>query len=220
MSEPRVKPTLSLVSDLSGLADEELMLRYRGGDVAAFDTLVLRHRSRVYSFLLRRLRSPERAEELLSEVFLKLHRAAPRYEPEARFTTYLFTIAYRACLNAQARLRNRRDQGVGDTEDLEQTAALVASPVASPASGATPKSPEHSLRTQRAVRRLDDELGRLPEGQLEIFLLYYREGLSIPEVAECLGLKSSEVKGRLAYARKLLRQRMADFLREGGGDLT
>ena len=220
MSDRRAKRTLSLVSDLSSLADEDLMLRYRSGDVAAFDILVLRHRARIYSFLLRRLRSPERAEELLSEVFLKLHRAAPRYEPEARFTTYLFTIAYRACLNAEDRLRNRRDQSVGDTEDLEQTAALGASSMASPVSGAVPKSPEHSLRTQRAVARLDEELGRLPDGQLEIFLLYYREGLSIPEVAACLGLKSSEVKGRLAYARKLLRQRMADFLREGGGDLA
>ena len=169
---------------------------------------------------MRRLRNPERAEELLSEVFLKVHRAAPRYQPEARFTTYLFTIAYRACLNVEARLRNRRDEAVGDTEDLDVTASSAAVTLGSQTLGLGSRSPERALRTQRAVARLDAELDKLPEGQREIFLLYYREGLTIADVAVCLDLEPSEVKGRLAYARKILRERMSDFLQAGGGDWT
>ena len=211
MTDPPARPRLDLASDLGDLPDEELMLRYRDGQAAAFDVLVLRHRRRIYSFLLRRLRNPSRAEELLSDVFLKLHRAAPGYEPTAKFTTYLYTIAHRASLNAEARQRSRRDEGVGDLGDLESVQRLEEAPRA--------VSPESALRTQRAVERLELELAQLPEGQQAAFVLYYREGLSIADVAECLDLAPAEVKGRLAYARKLLRGRMADFLTEGGGDL-
>jgi RNA polymerase sigma-70 factor (ECF subfamily) len=188
------------------------MLRYRDGQAAAFDVLVLRHRRRIYSFLLRRVRNPARAEELLSDVFLKLHRAAPRYSPEARFTTYLYTIAYRASLNAQARQRNRPDQGVGGTEELDAIGSIDGA--------AGTASPDRVLRSQRAVARLDHEIAQLPEGQQAAFILYYRQGLSCAEAAECLGLSAAEVKGRLAYARKLLRERMAEFLDAGGGDLS
>lgn len=206
------RPKLDLVSDLGQLSDEDLMLRYAEGQAAAFDVLVLRHRRRIYSFLLRRVRNPDRAEELLSDVFLKLHRAAPRYTPEARFTTYLYTIAYRASLNAQSRQRNRLDQGVGGLNELDSVRSSA------PAPGA--HSPDRALRSQRAVARLDRELAQLPEGQQAAFILYYREGLSCAEAAECLGISPAEVKGRLAYARKLLRERMAGFLDAGGIDLS
>lgn len=203
---------LDLVSDLDQLSDEDLMLRYAGGQAAAFDVLVLRYRRRIYSFLLRRVRNPDRAEELLSDVFLKLHRAAPRYSPQARFSTYLYTIAYRASLNAQSRLRNRRDQGVGGLQELDAVRGIVPT--------VAPGSPDRALRSQRAVERLDQELSQLPEGQQAAFTLYYREGLSCAEAAECLGISPAEVKGRLAYARKLLRERMSGFLDAGGIDLT
>jgi RNA polymerase sigma-70 factor (ECF subfamily) len=212
VTQPRPTPQLDLVSDLSVLADEDLMLRYRGGQGAAFDVLVLRHRRRIYSFLLRRLREPTLAEEILSEVFLKLHRAAPRYKPQAKFTTYLFTIAYRASLNAQARQRNQRDEGVGGLDELEAVGG-------SRERSSSGRNPDRALRGQRAIQRLEQELQLLPEGQQAAFVLYYREGLSVAEVADCLDLRPAEVKGRLAYARKLLRTRMADFLAEGGGDL-
>jgi RNA polymerase sigma-70 factor (ECF subfamily) len=212
VTDRRARPQLDLASDLGQLSDEDLMLRYRDGQAAAFDVLVLRHRRRIYSFLLRRVRNPARAEELLSDVFLKLHRAAPRYSPEARFTTYLYTIAYRASLNAQARQRNRLDQGVGGTEELDAIGSIDGA--------AGTASPDRVLRSQRAVARLDHEIAQLPEGQQAAFILYYRQGLSCAEAAECLGLSAAEVKGRLAYARKLLRERMAEFLDAGGGDLS
>jgi RNA polymerase sigma-70 factor (ECF subfamily) len=212
LTDRSAPPQLDLVSALDQLGDEDLMLRYAEGQAAAFDVLVLRYRRRIYSFLLRRVRNPARAEELLSDVFLKLHRAAPRYSPQARFSTYLYTIAYRASMNAQSRQRNRRDEGVGGLQELDAVRGKTL--------GADLASPDRALRSQRAVERLDRELAKLPEGQQAAFTLYYREGLSCAEAAECLGISSAEVKGRLAYARKLLRERMSGFLDDGGIDLT
>lgn len=212
LTDRRVAPQLDLVEDLDRLSDEDLMVRYRDGGAAAFDVLVLRHRGRIFSFLRRMVRDAQRAEELLSDVFLKLHRAAPRYRPEARFTTYLYTIAYRVGLNALDRQRNRRDRGVGGLDELDRLTPVVDQE--------TTRSPERMLRTHRAMDRLEDELGRLPASQQAAFILYYREGLSCAEAAECLGISAAEVKGRLAYARKLLRERLSGFLDEGGGDLS
>ncbi len=205
-------PKFDLVADLDALDDEDLMERYRDGQVAAFDVLVMRHRGRIYGFLRRMVRDAQLAEDLLGDVFLKLHRAADRYRREARFTTYLYTIAYRAALNAQSRQRNRRDQGVGGLVELD-----ALGPVSQ---GEMGTSPERALRTQRAIGRLDSELAQLPAEHQAVFVLYYREGFSCAEAAECLGVSAAEIKGRLAYARKLLRGRLAPFLAEGGGDLS
>ena len=80
--------------------------------------------------------------------------------------------------------------------------------------------PERALGVQRAMDRLDRELAELPVEHQATFILYYREGLSCAEAASCLGVPASEVKGRLAYTRRLLRERMGPFLSEGGGDLS
>ena len=69
---------LHAVGDLAALTDEDLMLRYRDGEAAAFDVLVRRHRHRVLAFVRRIVKTPHHAEEVLGDVFLKLHRAAPR----------------------------------------------------------------------------------------------------------------------------------------------
>lgn len=200
---------LRLVSDLSELPDETLMERYRDGDVAAFDVLVRRHRRPVLGFLRRLVPSATRAEELLGDVFLKLHRAAPRYEPTARFTTYLYTVAYRAALNARDKARHQLDSSVGGDAELE-----ARSSVDRPTS--LPQDPERAVQVREAMALLDRELATLPEAHRAAFVLYYQHDLSCAELASCLEISPAEAKGRLAYARKLLRTRLAPLLADGG----
>ncbi len=192
---------LRLVGDLDGLPDEELMCRYRDGEAAAFDVLVRRHKGPLFAFIRRMVRSPDRAEELLGDTFLKIHRAAARYEPTAKFTTYVYTVAYRASLNALDRERHRLDHPATGTHE---------------AVGATGPAddPERSAATTQALSRLEAELANLPDGHRAAFLLYYRQGLSCADVAQCLEITPAEAKGRLAYARKLLRERLAPMLKE------
>jgi RNA polymerase sigma-70 factor (ECF subfamily) len=200
---------LRLVDDLSGLADEALMERYRDGDVAGFDVLVRRHRRPVLAFLRRLVTDAARAEELLGDVFLKLHRAAPRYEPTARFTTYLYTVAYRAALNARDKARHQLDSGVGGDAELESRTDLQRPTP-------THQDPERAVQARETLAILDRELDALPEAHRAAFLLYYQHDLTCAEVASCLGIAPAEAKGRLAYARKLLRTRLAPLLEQGG----
>jgi len=198
------------VGDLSELADEALMERYRDGEVAAFEVLVLRHRRPVLAFLRRLVSSPHRAEELLGDVFLKLHRAAPRYRPTAKFTTYLYTVAYRAALNARDKAAHQLDSGVGGDAELEARTDRQRS-------GSPAGDPERAVQVRESLAMLDRELAALPEAHRAAFVLYYQHDLSCAEVASCLEITPAEAKGRLAYARKLLRTRLAPLL-AGEGD--
>ena len=74
-------------------SDERLMARYIDGDPEAFEELFARYEPRAYAFFLRRTRSPDRAEDLYQELFLRIHRARDRYDPERSFATWFFQIA-------------------------------------------------------------------------------------------------------------------------------
>ncbi len=74
-------------------SDESLMLRYRDGDVRAFELLVTRHRKPVFNFILRFVRDTAQAEDVTQETFLRLIKGADAYERQAKFTTWLYTIA-------------------------------------------------------------------------------------------------------------------------------
>src|SRR6202008_3846762 len=74
--------------------DEQLMLAYRDGNAAAFETLYTRHRARLYRFVLRTVKSRAVGEELFQEIWMRVIEGRGRYTPQARFTTWLYTIAH------------------------------------------------------------------------------------------------------------------------------
>src|ERR671937_3334760 len=74
--------------------DEELMLAYKAGNAGAFETLYALHRARLYRFVLRAVKAHAVAEELFQEIWMRVIEARGRYLPQARFTTWLYTIAH------------------------------------------------------------------------------------------------------------------------------
>src|SRR4026208_1276629 len=79
---------------MAEVPDEQLMLAYRGGDARAFETLYVRHRARLFRFVLRSIKVRALAEELYQEVWMRVIEARTTYKPSARFTTWLYTIAH------------------------------------------------------------------------------------------------------------------------------
>ena len=184
--------------------DEELMLRFQRGDEAAFDQLVVRYGSAVKGFAARVTSRPDEAEDVYVETFVRVVESAHRWRPTGSFRSYLFTIAWRICLDTCRRnARHRRAMQVM----REQPATL---PVA-----AQPASPEAQVAAAQRQQRLEQGIAELPERHRAALLLTYRQGLSSPEVGEILGWSAQEVRSKLAYARRLLRQHL---LAEGHGD--
>jgi len=190
------------VGERAGRSDEELMLAYKDGDVSAFDVLVRKHRNGLHNFLYRMTRNAAMAEEVQGDTWLRIHRAASRYEPRAAFSTYLYTVAYRQCLTVLDCKANKVKPAGVDPEALDGR-----SPVSGGGSPAW-SNPERKAQIDDQMQRLDKEVAGLPEAHRAAFLLYYVDGLSCQETAEVLDLTAKEVKGRLAYARRLLRERV------------
>jgi RNA polymerase sigma-70 factor (ECF subfamily) len=183
------------------------MLRFQQGDMAAFQQLFNRYTSSVVNFAFRFVHSRERAEELAQEVFLQVYRWQNRYEPKAKFSTWLFKIANNHCLNEVRKGEYRvshesldsqtNDEGDGRERDLPDT---------------NPRKGDDVLAAKQAADKIQKILQRLPESQRSAVLLSRFEGLSYQEVAEVLGTTEKAVKSLVFRATQSLREGLREFL--------
>lgn len=191
------------MSDLAE-SDEALMLSFARGDAAAFEELYRRHESRVFRYLCRNVRDPEAANDLMQDVWFAVARSATRYQPTARFTTWLFTLAHHRMVDAfrtrreHQSLDSRPDGGDGDS----LAERLPADPRTEPAAEA--EADEDGARVLRAV-------GQLPSDQRDAFLLKAEAELSVEEIAAITGTSFETAKSRLRYARSKLRELLAEY---------
>lgn len=183
--------------------DEELVAAARGGDAGALDALVRRHESRLYRFGLKMCGSREAAGDVVQDTLLAVVRSLAAFRGEASVSTWLYTIARRACL----RQRRRSRFAPHHEESLDAMVEADVPPIASPAS-----SPEDEAGRREIAAALDAAIAALEPGQREVLLLRDVEGLSAPEVAAALGLRVEAVKSRLHRARLAVRRRLAPLL--------
>ena len=180
--------------------DAALMLAFQRGDAGAFRTLFERHARAMVAFCHHFVRDAARAEELAQDVFVKLHQAADRYRPTARFRTFLYRIASNHCLNELRRGEygaRRAAEGAGPTD-----------PDALLSTAATPEEAAGVAALERAVTEL---LARLPEKQRAALVLCRLEGLSYEEIAEVLDTSVSAVKSLVHRATVAAADALAPF---------
>src|SRR5210317_2074741 len=169
--------------------DSALMLRYRDGDVAAFEILYGRHKDALFRYLLRHCRQRAAAEDVFQEVWGKIIKSRDNYRPTAKFTTFLYHVAHNCFID-----HIRRNKRHGNTVDIE--------PDSQP-DGAD--CPEMLVEKGLAGRTLDAALRSLPDEQRDVFLLHEEAGLSLDEIATVTGCKRETAKSRLRYAISKLR---------------
>ena len=169
--------------------DSALMLRYRDGDVAAFEMLYQRHNDALYRYLLRFCRHRDNAEDIFQEVWGKIIKARGSYRPTAKFTTFLYRVAHNCCID-----HFRRNKRHTQTVDFE--------PDGQPDPGDQPETlTERSLARRRLLVALQD----LPDEQRDVFLLHEEAGLSVDQIASITGNNREATKSRLRYAISKLR---------------
>ncbi|MFO0933870.1 MAG: sigma-70 family RNA polymerase sigma factor [Planctomycetota bacterium] len=188
-------------------ADTELMLRVKRGDPRAFGELVERFVRPLASFFHRLGADAATAEDCAQDVFLKLFRTREAYEPRAKFSTYLFSIARHHWIDV---VRHRAagpttvssDAGGGDDAHGSPADRLVAGDTEVDARA---RAGEVAAALRRAVAALSDE-------QREVFALVQQEGMRYQEIADLLGIPVGTVKSRVHAVMHTLRERLA---REG-----
>jgi RNA polymerase sigma-70 factor (ECF subfamily) len=176
------------------------MLRFQAGDPRAFEALMRRHRTPVFSFLLRLTGDRARAEDLLQETFLKVVKAAAGWEERARFSTWLYTISRNLAVDESRRAAFRR------TETLD--ASSGADPPVREQAAADDAAPDRAADAALLRPRLEAALAALPEEQREVFLLREHAGLPFREIAVVTGVPENTVKSRMRYALEGLRTRL------------
>jgi RNA polymerase sigma-70 factor (ECF subfamily) len=185
------------------------MLLVRQGDVAAFTELVDRWKQPVTGFVYRLLPDADEAEDIAQGVFIQLWKTASRYERQARFSTFLFTIARNLCLN-EIRRRTRHPAESLDAR-LEPEGESV--PGQFPDAGQVPADEESQRR--ELVTKVDEALADLPEKQ-RVALALCREGdLSYEEIAVVLGTTVPATKSLIHRAREILKLRLKAYLTSG-----
>jgi RNA polymerase sigma-70 factor, ECF subfamily len=173
--------------------DEQLMLAYRQGDAAAFERLYARHKGPLYRYVLRSIRDRGAAEELYQEIWMRVIEARGRYTVQAKFTTWLYTIAHNRMTD------HWRKRGL---QLVELDGADPPAPAA--------YEPGPRAEARQGAERLLAALAALPEAQREAFLLHEETGMSVAEIAAATGTNEEAVKSRLRYALAKLREAIAD----------
>lgn len=176
--------------------DGELMLRYASGDLRAFEALYGRHRSALYRYLARHTRDPEVANDIFQEVWSRVISSRSRYEPRAKFSTFLYRIAHNCFIDHCRRASARQDRANVSNEEFDLEKALPAPPADLPDARA-----EHA----QTLMRYRSALASLPSEQRDTFLLYEESGLTLEEIGSITGVSMETAKSRLRYALSKLR---------------
>jgi RNA polymerase sigma-70 factor (ECF subfamily) len=189
--------------------DTEWMRRFQQGDARAFERLLSKHRRAVHAFCLRMLGERTAAEDATQEVFLRVVKGSKSWERQAKFSTWLFTIARNHCIDAIRKASYRKtaslDQPLGDDEDRGPT---LGDRVSDPDG----IGPDRGAESERLRPLLARAVASLSEEQKEVFVMREYAGMPFKDIAEVVGVPENTVKSRMRYALEHLRKR----LREAG----
>jgi RNA polymerase sigma-70 factor, ECF subfamily len=190
------------------VTDEVLMMRFQGGDRAAFAGLVRRHKTAIYNFILRQVRGPSVAEDLVQDVFVRIVQSASDFKHEARFSTWAYTIARNVCIDHLRKMSLRRhpslDQGSGEAGDGPTLGERTADPTPGASVDRVVMGTEVGQIIARAVERL-------PPDQREVFLLREIGNVPFKDIAQMTGVSENTVKSRMRYALERLQEALSEY---------
>ena len=160
------------------------MTHYRDGQAAAFDVLYERHKGGLYRYFLRQLNNREDiSSELFQDVWMKLINAREKYQPSAKFNTYLYHLAHNRLIDHWRSEKHMKEQL--EYQDTQESAE---------------SEPQEALQQKQAKLQIKQAIAELPEEQRSALLLKEEAALSLAEIAEVTGVNRETVKSRLRYA--------------------
>jgi RNA polymerase sigma-70 factor (ECF subfamily) len=189
-----------------GLTDADIMLRVKTGDESAFQYLVEKYRRPMVSFMYRMAHNAAAAEDLAQEVFLRVYRSREKYEPSAKFTTWLYRIASNLAVNHARDTRNERpDRTVSLDEPDDATGQTMDLPDAS-------LSAEENILRRERLAAIRQRVQALPERQRMAVVMHKYQHMDYRQIGEVLKLSESATKSLLFRAYETLREQLKEFV--------
>ncbi len=207
-AEPRARSPVSPAS----MTDRErndpgiaLMLAFQAGDESAFDRIVEQFSPVVYGLLTRFLGLSSRREDLAQETFLRVLRARERYQPTARFSTWLYRIVFNLCVN-------ERERRGGRETSMEELGPRTGEEHAPDWADTEAPAPWEAMERADVVEAVQEAIAALPERQRMALVLARYEGQSFAEIADVMDTSERAIKSLVHRARENLRERLQPFL--------
>ncbi len=184
--------------------DVGLMLRVKEGDNEAFELLVELHQSAVIGTVAKMLGGASEAEDIAQQVFIRIWKSAKRYQPQAKFTTWMFTITRNLVFNET---RRRRRKPTVSVEEREEESHQQVEDVHS-------TTPDQDVLHSELERAVDDAIQALPEKQRLAVVLRRYEEMPYDEIGRVLSMSVPAVKSLLFRARTQLKESLEKYLAE------
>lgn len=180
------------------LTDEALFAFYQEGDEGAFEQLVVRYEPLIAGFLFKRLRDEERVRDLTQDTFLRVHRARGRYDPNRKFSTWIYTIASNLLKNEY---RNRARRKETTFSNLGKDEARAGGGLYSGVLESDQPNPEQLAYAGELREAIDRAIEQLEDHHRIPFVMREVEDRSYEEISDAIGVPVGTVKSRLFRAR-------------------
>ena len=197
---PGVVPIYT-VEGLRKLTDEQLMEQLAQGSHYAFEELLARYETAVVTFCYAFMRSREAAEDIAQETFMRVFRNARRYQPVAKFTTWLYKIAANLCINELKKGKLRQSISLHESAGPDPDGTKVIERIASGDS-----SPLSDVEKIEASSLIGKAIDHLPDDQRTTLVMVEFHHMQYQDIAEVLGVTVSAIKMRVKRARETLRE--------------
>lgn len=205
--EPETKTRYELTDP-----DVRLMLRVRDGDEKAFRELVEKYQGRLVGILTHLISDRETAQDLAQDVFLRVYRARERYQPTAKFSTWLFTITHNVASNSLRKSSRRKEINLVSSP----SGSMPARPLETMAKEKSALMPARQLLKSEMETVMLAAIEQLSERQRIATMLSKFEGMSYLEIGETMGLTTQAVKSLLSRARSNLKDIIRPYFETGG----
>ena len=204
MTNTQKPTTVYTASELEQIDEDELLNRFRNGDIEAFNPLVLKYEKKIYNLIYHQIRDRETAKDISQEVFLKAFKALPNFKGGSAFYSWIYRIAINSSIDFQ-RQRNRSKVLTFEELPLDADEVLRMS--------ASHPSPEKLLEEKELGKIIRKAVRKLPPGQRRVFNLRHRRELAIKEIAVLLNRSESTIKTHLHHAHRRLQDMLLPYLR-------
>ena len=189
----------------SVLSDQELVKNYLNGDNTSFETLLMRHKSRVFAFIMSKIRNKDLSEDIFQDTFIKVINSLQRgkYNEEGKFLPWIMRIAHNLVIDhfrKESKMKNVRPSDEFNIFDVISNGN---------------RAQDEEMIRKRVHTDLNKLIQDLPEDQMEVLRMRYFEDMSFKKISEITGVSINTALGRMRYAlinlRNLTKQKNIDL---------
>lgn len=194
---------------LHTFSDQKLVSNYLEGNVSALETLVKRHKERIYTFIISKVRNQELAEDIFQDVFFKVIKSLQKgkYNEEGKFLPWVMRIAHNLVIDHFRKAKRMPILGKLKSDDDFDIFDIISN---------GEQTSEYTMMESEQHEQLKKMVQELPEEQRQVLIMRHYEELSFKEIAEKTGVSINTALGRMRYAlinlRKIMEEHRVDLM--------